>query len=354
MSSKGMDNMINGNEKPVLAVTLGDIAGIGPEIVAKSAASGFLEKFAKPVIVGDERVFRIGLKSAGLDFDYKVADSIEKAVESDGLVLLDTHSADVDGLELGKISAANGKEEGDNLVFCIECCKKGLIEGFCFAPLNKAALKYGGYEYPSEHELFADIYGIKECFGEMNVLEGLWNIRVTSHIPLCEVSRNITVPNIVNTVRLGYTTLKRAGHADPKMAIAALNPHAGESGTCGREEVETIIPAVESLRKEGKKIFGPFPSDTLFLRAFAGEFNAVVTMYHDQGQIAIKLKGFDHCVTVSAGLPNAITTPAHGTAYDIAGKGTCRTSAFEDAYRLAARMALTDRTKPADPSSSGR
>jgi len=335
---------VNRNDnKPVLAVPMGDAAGIGPEIVAKVAYSGFLEEYAKPVIVGDESVLKLGMKNAGVDFDYTTETSMKKALEKDGLVLLDTDSLDASKLEIGKVSAENGKEEGDNLIACIEYCKQGLIEGFCFAPLNKAALKMGGYDYPSEHELFADEYGVKEHFGEMNVLEGLWNIRVTSHIPLKDVSDSITIPKLLETVQLGYNTLRRAGYKEPRMAMAALNPHAGESGTCGREEIDVIIPAIGMVRKEGKNVSGPFPSDTLFIKAFAGEYDGVITMYHDQGQIAIKLKGFHHCVTVSAGLPNAVTTPAHGTAYDIAGKGICKTSAFEDAYKIAAQMAITDR-----------
>lgn len=332
------------NNKPILAVPLGDAAGIGPEIVAKVAAKGFLEEYAKPIIVGDESVLRLGMKIAKVDFDYKIATTIEEAVELDGLVLFHTNSLNADTLELGKVSAENGKEQGDNLVACIEYCKQGLIEGFCFAPLNKAAMKKGGYNYASEHELFADKYGITEHFGEMNVMEGLWNIRVTSHIPLKDVSENINIPSIMDAVQLGYNTLKRAGYQNPRVAMAALNPHGGDSGTCGKEEIEVIAPAIELARKEGKSILGPFPSDTLFIKAFEGNYDAVITMYHDQGQIAIKLKGFAHCVTVSAGLPNAITTPAHGTAYDIVGKGICKTLTFEDAYKIAAKMAITDRT----------
>lgn len=332
------------NNKPVLAVPLGDAAGIGPEIVAKVAASGFLEEHSKPVIVGDESVLKKGIEIAGVDLEYKVAGSMEEAVTKDGLVLWHTDSLDADKVELARVTAENGKDQGDNLVACIEHCKKGLIEGFCFAPLNKAALKAAGYDYPSKHELFADVYGVRDHFGEMNVLDGLWNIRVTSHIPLSEVSSNITIPKILESVRLGNETLKRAGYERPRIAVAAINPHGGESGTCGREEIDVIEPAIEEARREGIEVSGPFPSDTLFIKAFQGEYDGVVTMYHDQGQIAIKLKGFYHCVTVSAGLPNAITTPAHGTAYDIAGKGVCQTSAFEDAYIIAAKMALSDRS----------
>jgi 4-hydroxythreonine-4-phosphate dehydrogenase len=331
------------DNKPILAVPLGDAAGVGPEIVAKVAATGFLEEYAKPIIIGDESVLKRGMKSSNVDFEYQVATTIEEAVGMQGLILLNTNSLDADSIELGKVSAESGKEQGDILVACIEYCKKKLIDGFCFAPLNKAAMKQGGYNYPSEHELFADYYGITEHFGEMNVMEGLWNIRVTSHIPLKDVNENITIPNIMEAVELGYKTLKRVGCENPVFAMAALNPHGGDNGTCGREEIEVIQPAIDLARRDGKNILGPFPCDTLFIKAFENNYDGVITMYHDQGQIAIKLKGFAHCVTVSAGLPNAITTPAHGTAYDIVGKGIAKTSTFEDAYKIAAKMASMDR-----------
>lgn len=334
------------NSKPILAVTMGDAAGIGPEIIAKVAAKGFLLKYAKPIIIGDESILKKGMEIAKVSFSYNIAREIEEAVEMDGIVLLHTNSLSATSVEMGKASAKNGKEQGDRLVDCIRYCKKGLIEGFCFAPLNKASLKMGGYDFESEHEMFAYYYGIDKNFGEMNVLDGLWNIRVTSHIPLKDVCANITVPSIMDAVQLGYKTLKRAGIDKPRMAMAALNPHGGDSGTCGREEIDILEVAIEKAKSKGITINGPFPADTLFIRAFRDAYDGVITMYHDQGQIALKLKGFEHCVTVSAGLPHAITTPAHGTAFDIAGKGVSITSTFEDAYLIAAKMAMTDRLNP--------
>ena len=270
---------------------------------------------------------------------------MEEAKKETGLVLLNTKSLDASKVEIAVVSAVNGKEEADNLCMIMEYCKKGLLEGFCFGPLNKAAMKNGGYHFESEHELFAERLGVMDKpHGEMNVLDGLWTSRATSHIPLKDVSAHLTAKTVGDAINLAYETLKRAGYEDPKVAIAAVNPHGGDSGTCGREEIDVLEPAVAKANAEGKNIVGPFPSDTLFIRAFKGDFNAVVTMYHDQGQIALKLKGFERGVTVAAGQPFAITTPAHGTAYDIAGTGKCTTSAFETAYKLCAKMAVTDRT----------
>lgn len=331
--------------KPVMAVALGDAAGIGPEIVAKVAASGFLTQHSKPIIVGDESVLKKGMEIANVNFEYKVTESMEEAVKMDGIVLYHTNSLDASKVELGVVTAENGKEEAENLCKIMEYCQQGLLDGFCFAPLNKAAMKKGGYTYESEHELFADKLGVMDQpHGEMNVLDGLWTSRATSHIPLKDVSEHLTMDTVMNAIKLAYSTLKRAGYEDPKVAIAAINPHGGDSGTCGREEIDVLMPAVELANKEGMNIVGPFPSDTLFIKAFNGEFNAVVTMYHDQGQIALKLKGFERGITVAAGQPYAITTPAHGTAYDIAGKGICKTSAFEEAFKLAVKMATTDKS----------
>jgi len=331
------------DDKPVLAVTLGDPAGIGPELVAKALADGLFDR-AKTVIVGDRGILERGMKDTGIKASIPVAQTIGEALETPGTVLLQAGSLDASQVKLGETSPEYGKDQGDLLVQCIRWCEQGYLDGFCFAPLNKAALKAGGYNFPSEHEMFARYYGLSNGYGEMNVLDGLWNIRVTSHIPLSDVAKNITAEKVLETVRLGYRTLKRSGIERPKMAMAALNPHAGEHGTCGREEIDILGPAIEEAKAQGFDIEGPFASDTLFIRAFREKkWNGVVTMYHDQGQIAIKLRGFEHCVTVSAGLPNAVTTPAHGTAYDIAGTGSCKISAFCDAFNVCANLASTDR-----------
>jgi len=331
-------------EKPVIGITLGDAAGIGPEIVCKVAAADFLGQLATVVILGSESVLLRGMRHTGSSFEYRVIGSVEEARNPGPVALLPSGGLDAEKVEMSKASVQNGKDQGDVLVHCIRLCQAGEMDGFCFAPLNKAALKAGGYNYPSEHEMYADVYGQRENFGEMNYLHGLWNIRVTSHIPFKDICRHITVESILKTARLAFATLNRAGCANPKIAVAALNPHSGENGTCGKEELDIIIPAIELAAKEGMPMDGPFSADTLFLKALNKEnkYDGVLTMYHDQGQIAIKLQDFQHCVTVSAGLPHPITTPAHGTAYDIAGTGKCVTLPFEDAFNLCCCMAKND------------
>ncbi len=330
-----------GNVKPVIGITLGDAAGIGAEIVCKAASSGFLTQRSVPVIVGQEEMLRMGMRHAGVSFDYYRINSPSEADRSKGMVaLLPFGDLDIGHVAMGVGTVANGKTQGDTVLECIRLCRKNELDGFCFAPLNKGAMKAGGYNYPSEHEMFADVYGQRKGYGEANYVNGLWNIRVTSHIPFRDVCAHITVDNILETARLGMKILRQAGCANPRIAVAALNPHCGEGGTCGREEIDIIAPAIALANEEGMSLAGPFPADTLFARLFKEKFDMVITMYHDQGQIAIKLLNFMHCVTVSAGLPHPITTPAHGTAYDIAGKGICISTPFEDAYDLCCTMAL--------------
>jgi 4-hydroxythreonine-4-phosphate dehydrogenase len=187
--------------------------------------------------------------------------------------------------------------------------------------------------------MFAHLLGHRGYFSEMNVLENQWMARVTSHVSLRQALDQITGPAICDAIRLTDATMRKAGIERPRIAVAALNPHGGEGGLFGREEIEIIRPAVDEMAAEGIGCEGPFPADTVYLKAFAGAYDGVVAMYHDQGQIATKLKGFNRGVTVTAGLDTIFTTPAHGTAFEIAGKGIADTGAFESAIRLAARLA---------------
>jgi 4-hydroxythreonine-4-phosphate dehydrogenase len=221
---------------------------------------------------------------------------------------------------------------------CMDAAKRDEVDAICFAPLNKFAMKQGGLKHEDELHHFAEYLGVQGYFCEFNTLGDLWTSRVSSHIPLKDAASYLSQDRIKDATRLIYRSLKAAGVAQPKVAVAAFNPHGGDGGTCGREEVEIIAPACEALRAEGVPVGGPFPADTIFLKARDGEYQAIVTMYHDQGQIAIKLMGFSKGVTVQGGLPVPITTPAHGTAYDIAGQGKADVNATYNALRIAARM----------------
>jgi len=241
--------------------------------------------------------------------------------------------------EFGKASAESGRLTGETLSRAIDLAKAGEVDAITFAPLNKRAMFDGGWKFPDEHKMFANLLGHQGYFSEMNVLDGQWMSRVTGHQSLREALDGINPESITDAIKLADRMMRKAGVATPRIAVAALNPHAGEGGLFGRDEIEMIRPTVEAAAKSGIACSGPFPADTVYIRAFAGEFDSVVAMYHDQGQIATKLRGFNRGVTVTAGLDTVFTTPSHGTAFDIVGKGVAKIGALESAVRLAAQLA---------------
>jgi 4-hydroxythreonine-4-phosphate dehydrogenase len=221
----------------------------------------------------------------------------------------------------------------------------GRVDAITFAPLNKQAMHLGGSPFPDELHFMADGLGWTGYVTEINVLDTLWTSRVTSHVGLRTVSGSVTRQGVLDAIGLIHRTLQLAGVKAPRLAVAALNPHGGEGGLFGREELDEIAPAVEEAKAAGIDASGPFPADTIFLRAKKGLCDAIVSMYHDQGQIAMKLMGFERGVTVQGGLPLPVTTPAHGTAFDIAGKGVATPSGLWNAYQLACRMAAGKRAE---------
>lgn len=327
------------NRKPILGILLGDGAGVGAEIIAKLAASGFYEEYCRPVVIGDVRIFERGASVCGLEIPMQVIEKVEDADWDQGIPVLDQKNLNPQEVPYGQIHIKSGQACLDMLRTAIELYQEGKIDGFCFAPLNKQAMIKAGCPFESEHHYMAHLFNHTDPFGEINVLGDLWTTRTTSHIPISMVSQNLTEETIMRAVRLANVSLKNSGIEKPRLALAALNPHCGEGGKCGREEIDVIGPVIETAREMGIDANGPFPSDILFIKAFNGDFDGVVTMYHDQGQIALKLKGFDQGITIAGGLPAPIVTCAHGTAYDIAGKGIVKTSAFENAVKMAARMA---------------
>jgi 4-hydroxythreonine-4-phosphate dehydrogenase len=291
------------------------------------------------VLIGDARVLQQGQQIAKVNFPVRLIDSVAEANWEVGVPLLDQKNLDPATITLGRVDAASGKVTGDMLVTAVALARQGAIDGFVYAPLNKAAFKLGGYHFEDEQKLMAHYLDWHKPCGEMNVLNDLWTSRVTSHIPLEAVCANINTANILQAIRLADATLRRAGFAAPRIAVAAVNPHGGEGGLCGRQEIDLIAPTVRLAQDEGIGAMGPYPADTIFLNAFKGHYDAVVTMFHDQGQIAMKLMGFQFGVTVAAGFPHAIATPAHGTAFDIAGQGVANPDACERAVVIAAKMA---------------
>ncbi len=327
---------------------LGDPSGIGPELVARVLSLPELYAGIELVVVGDARVFRQGQEIAGTHHDLPVLRSLDDAKLTAGRpVLLDFPTIAPGGYPMGTVSREAGKATFDTLRFILDLARAGKLDGFVFAPLNKEAMHLGGNPYNSELSFFRAAFEQPEVSNELNFMDELWTTRVTSHVGIAEVSPLITKERVVDTIRFMDQVLRDYGHSEPRIAVAALNPHGGEGGMFGNEEIVSITPAVEQTRAEGIHADGPFPSDTIFLRVKEDDYKGVVSMYHDQGQIAMKLMGFDRGVTVAGGLPVPIATPAHGTAHNIAGKGKANPGATIAAFRVVRRMVESPQRQPA-------
>jgi 4-hydroxythreonine-4-phosphate dehydrogenase len=311
--------------KPLIALAIGDPAGISPELTARVVALPEVREAATVAVIGDRRVFQQGSRVAGLSVKPEV--------------FVDLANLDPAGIALGVATREGGASALANYRRALAMVSAGEAHAVCFTPFNKQAMRLAHPGYDDEIRFTAQEIGFTGTATEFNILEGLWNARVTSHIPLREVSAALDSDAIVSALELTATALEAAGFRPPRIGVAALNPHAGDGGNFGREEIDIIAPAVERARALGLPAEGPYPADTVFVRAKAGQFDAVLTMYHDQGQIAMKLLGFDRGVTLLGGFPFPICTPAHGTAYDIAGRGIANVGAARAALLLAARMA---------------
>ena len=326
---------------PLIGLMLGDACGIGPEVAVKAMASGAVGDRARVAVVGDVRVLEQGMRDASLRIDFDVYETLDEVTwPRRSVPVVDLGNIDPDQLERGRVSPESGRVCGETLKHMIGLASAGALDAICYASLNKSALHQGGWRFPDEAHMFADFTGYDGLFGEMNVIPEFSTFRVTSHVALRDAVDMITPDRVTSVVRLADQTLRRMGKRPPRIGVAALNPHAGEQGLFGDEEIRIIRPTVDRLQAEGIQVAGPIPSDTIFLRARRGEFDGVVMMYHDQGQIATKLLGFGKGVTVLVGLPVTFTTPAHGTAFDIAGQGIADPGGLEYALRLAARLAI--------------
>jgi 4-hydroxythreonine-4-phosphate dehydrogenase len=335
--------------KPRIGLLLGDPCGIGPEVAAKllarldtaarapdtAARAPDTAARAEVLVLGDREVFAAGQRTAGVSLGIsEVTGDI-----SEGPGFRHVEFAGRADCPPGRVWAQAGAHVLDLLRRGADLAAGGALDALVFAPLNKQAMGEGGLELEDELRFLADHLGHSEPVGELNVVDGLWSSRVTSHIPISEVAAAITEPRIEAAAALLYRTLQGSGIAAPRIAVSALNPHAGEGDRFGREEIDVIAPAVARLRARGIDAIGPLPSDTVFLRAQRDGLDGVVSMFHDQCQIAMKLMGFDRGVTVLAGLPFPVATAAHGTAFDIVGQGKANPEPMIRAFDMALRLA---------------
>jgi 4-hydroxythreonine-4-phosphate dehydrogenase len=333
--------------KPVIALFVGDPAGIGPELVAKLLGDGSAARRAGILLVGSREVIDDAQRVAGSGFALASGDPAALRERDPGAPLLvDWPGLSAGGFERGRVDAKNGRFMLEGLAVALDLCRRGVADAMCFAPLNKGALRAGGMNHPDELHWFCERLDFHGPCVEFNVLEGLWTSRVTSHVALKDVAGLITREKVADNVALLTRGLRAAGKANPRIAVCGLNPHNGDNGAFGREEIDVIGPGVELARAQGFPADGPFPADTAFVRALRKDgtgYDGVLTMYHDQGQIAMKLMGFERGVTVPGGLPIPIATAAHGTAYDIAGRGVANPGAMRNAFALACEMGLARR-----------
>lgn len=321
----------------VLALSLGDRYGVGPEIVAR-LLEDLPDIGVRVVVVGDPAVLERGRADTGSTSTVTVVESFEEAAQSDSRwVLLDRPFA-AETHPLGHVSADAGREVLDILGFLADAARKGAIGGIVYAPLNKQAMRDAGHAAGDELDFFSHVLSTDSTTGEINILGNLFTSRVTSHVPLGAVAALITRESVARGIDLMAATLAQSGKPAARIAVAALNPHAGEGGAFGMEEIEVIAPAVAAAQARQLRVEGPFPADTIFPRALGGAYDGVVTMFHDQGQIALKMVGLGQGITLLAGFPVPIATPGHGTAFDIAGTGKAKVDGLRAAVQLVARM----------------
>ena len=334
---------------PVILSTLGDAGGIGPELVAKTLDYPEITRGAKRVIVGHPKVFDMGREVAGIATDLPRHTNIREAIDSpEPVVFYHFEELEFGDIEVGVTSAQAGLADYQIGCHAADLSAEGLIDALVWAPVNKASIHKAGYRHEGYKAGIADHMGFTERSTEINTIGHLWTTRVTSHIPISQVASEISEDAIISVLRYFDRELKRFGYENPKIAVSGLNPHNGDEGAFGREEIDIIAPAIEKARKFQLNVEGPYPADTIFLTVQNEGHVGVLSMYHDQCQIATKLMGFDDGVTYFGGMPFILATPAHGTAFDIAGQNKARPNAIFKAHELARRAALTAKGLPAD------
>ena len=307
--------------RPTVGITMGDPAGIGPEVIVKALEKGKLDGLCRPVIIGSSSIIR---RAGG-----------------GRLSIIDCTEVDLRRVRPGRISRAAGQASAEALRAAVQMALDGQLAAVVTAPICKQALHLGGHPYPGQTEFLADLTKTKR-FAMMLVAGDFRVALVTTHLSLSRVSGAITKARVLNTIQLAHSALQEHfGIRRPRVAVCALNPHAGDGGIFGNQEEKTIAPVIREAIRQGVLAQGPFPADTLFAPLMRRKFDAIVAMYHDQGLIPVKMGGFGKAVNITLGLPIIRTSPDHGTAFEIAGKGEANPESMIRAIRLAAQLART-------------
>ena len=328
--------------KPILGVTMGDPAGIGPEICAKALTTPEVQMFANCLVIGDRKAMRQGLKVAKIpNIELNPIKKVSEAKFIRGSIdVLDLKNVDISRLKMGQVSKPAGKAAVEYIEKAIRLAMDGKIDAIATAPINKEAIQKAGYKFQGHTEILATRTKAKN-YAMMFVSDTLWIMLVTTHLPLKEVSKHLDKKKILRTIKLAHETLFKLREKKPRIGVAGLNPHAGEAGLFGDEEIKIIKPAVNEAKKIGINVKGPISPDAIFYLANIGMFDIVVAMYHDQGLIPLKLLSFNRSVNVTVGLPIIRTSVDHGTGFDIAGKGWANPQSLIEAIKVAAHFAKT-------------
>lgn len=336
--------------RPLLAVTLGDPAGVGPEIVLKALAHPAIHERCRALVIGDARILQraAGIVDASartrpLEVVGQLADA---QFDPDRVTVLDVANAPPEACPIGQVSAVSGRASVEYVYTACDLALQRDVDAIVTSPINKAAMNLGGYSYAGHTELLAE----RTRAGKVSMLlvgPSLRVVHVSTHVALEEAIRRVTRQRVIDVIDLAAEACRALGIEAPRIAVAGLNPHAGEGGLFGNQEAREIVPAIEDARARGLTVSDPQPPDTVFLRAVRGAYDVVVAMYHDQGHIPMKLLAFDEGVNVSIGLPIIRTSVDHGTAFDIAGTGRAREESLIAAMDVALQMVRARATMPA-------
>lgn len=330
-------------KKPLVAIPLGDPAGIGPEIVVKSIADKEVFDKARCIIIGDKKVIDIAIDICKVDLKVNVVESPEQGIYEENILnLIDLGNVDISKFEFGKVSGMCGKAAYEYIEKSIELANAGKVDAVSTTPINKEALKAGNINYIGHTEIFGALTNTPDPLTMFEV-RGMRVFFLSRHVSLRQACDMVKKDRIMDYVNRCQEVLKKLGVTDGTMAIAGLNPHSGEHGLFGNEEVEEVMPAVEELQAQGFNVVGPIGADSVFHQALQGRYNSVLSLYHDQGHIATKTVDFERTIAITGGMPILRTSVDHGTAFDIAGTGIASAVSMIEAILLAAKYSLNFR-----------
>jgi len=324
--------------RPILAITMGDAAGSGPEIVVKALAVPEIYEISRPIVIGDAATMQEALRITKVPGEIRAINKISEAKFKPGVIdVIDLRNIQLDRLTRGQVNPMAGKAAYEYIKLAVDLALAGECDAIVTSAINKEALNKAGYHYDGHTQILAELCRAKEV--AMMLVTGKLRVsHVSTHVSLLRAIERVRPERVLTVLKLTNEALKQMGIENPRLAVSGLNPHAGERGLFGDEEQKYIIPAIEEARRQGMNVTGPLPPDSVFLRASQGQFDAAIAMYHDQGHIAVKMLGITEGVNVTLGLPIIRTSVDHGTVFGKAGKGTADPTSLIQAIKLASVM----------------